>query len=169
MNTFNITLPTSFDVASRGMSVTVDLSKLSPEIVAKLVLHGLTQKVADAAAGAGKVAGDGADAEKVALTGKALMQKVVDNLVAGNWGIERGQNAAEPAINRFIRDVVRAALSDASRKAYKESNDRNVFLMAKFDGAPEDVQANIRKAAERLMEIDADRVKTAKKAGAVGL
>jgi hypothetical protein len=59
---------------SWSASVTADVSALSPEIVARLAIHGLHQKIADAAAGATN------EAEAV-----AAMQKAVDAVVAGEW------------------------------------------------------------------------------------
>jgi hypothetical protein len=106
----------------------------------KLFYHGLRQKIADAAAGAS----DHADA-------KAKMDAVVANLVAGVWGRERGSGATEDMIDRFIRQVVKGMLSDASKLAWKEAEDKSAYLMDKFYTAPDAVQEKIIAAAQEKM------------------
>ncbi len=105
-----ITLPATLAVTSREMTATLDLVKLSPEVIERAALHGLKQKVADAAAGAtlaaspDKAEGETPEAHKarvaaflaspegkqaVADKGLALMLKVCDALERGEWGAER--------------------------------------------------------------------------------
>jgi len=89
----NIELPKTYDVTSREQTVVVELAKLSPEIVHELVLHGLTQKIADAASGAKKIAEETKESvEKVTM---ALMQKALDGLYAGEWMRKREGGAAD--------------------------------------------------------------------------
>lgn len=54
MQAFNVNLsfPSKHGVTSREETVLVDVTKLSSDILAKLALHGLTQKIADAASSA---------------------------------------------------------------------------------------------------------------------
>lgn len=103
-----INIADTHEVTSRGKVVTVDLTKLSDEIVAKLVLHGLTQKVADAAAGAlgaampdydnatkaERKAWAEANADVIAEHAVEQMQAVADRLQSGEWGVERGNGGA---------------------------------------------------------------------------
>lgn len=116
-----ITLPDTLTVTARkdAVSVVVDLAKMNAEIVAKAVLHGLKQKIADGAANAKMNAclavtgnkkegeADAAFTERLAKAAKEvsfadvdaealrLMEKVRDTLEAGAWGVERAEGAAE--------------------------------------------------------------------------
>ena len=131
-----ITLPTTFIVEARkgDVRVPVDVAALTPDIVAKLALHGLKQKIADAAAGAvmsaavgfegNKCEGESKEAylarlaecakalstETINAEATRLMEKVRDTLVAGEWGIER---AAAGGIDRRLVDFVIAKLGKA--------------------------------------------------------
>lgn len=80
-------------------AVTVDLSKLSADVIARLAVHGLHQKVADAAAGA-----DTLDAAN------ASMQKAVDALIAGEWTSRSAGAAGVDERTRVARSVVHAAV-----------------------------------------------------------
>lgn len=149
----------AIDLASRGKSVSLDLSKLTPDIIARLVVHGATQKVADAAAGAKKLAQEnlGANAsddevnELAADIGKSLMQKVVDNLLAGNWGVERGTSAAVDPIVAEIRTLLRGKIK-AKMAAEKwkalSLDERNDLADSIFAKLPEEKRAEIESAAK---------------------
>jgi len=102
---YTITLPESLEVTSREQSVTLDLSKLDATLVAKAVLHGLTQKVADAAAGAKRVA-DESDDMTVEQATVSLMQAIVETLEGGSWGRERGAGSGLSARDRMARKIV---------------------------------------------------------------
>lgn len=96
------------EVNSRGRAVKVDLTKLSNDILANLLTHGLIQKVGDAASAAKKQAildtfGDDfnqADAQKwseseageraISDKAQAMMEKAVDALLEGRWAIREG-------------------------------------------------------------------------------
>ena len=152
-----IELPAGHTITSRDLSVTVDLTKLSPELIARAALHGLTQKIADAAAGAAKVAGEGASPEKVAATGQALMQKVVDQLEAGEWGRQRSAGDGRGAHWKFVRAIVRDALTGDNAAGYKAipSDDqaaRAAYLDSLFDGLADDKRALIEDAAREAFE-----------------
>lgn len=81
-------------ITSRGVSVTVDTSKLSAEIKDRLFVHGLIQKVSDAASGAkGLAAETGASVGDITLT---MMQKAADSLLAGEWAMRTaGEGVSE--------------------------------------------------------------------------
>lgn len=113
MNTIN--------VASRTASVSIDVDALSPAIIAKLVAHGVTQKIADAAASAladcghgkkgdGKAWDDLTPDQQAVVTKTALesMTKVRDALLAGDWGIERTGGAGVDPVVAEIRSILRA-------------------------------------------------------------
>ena len=102
-----INLPETLDVTSRDIKATLDVSKLSPAMLSRAVLHGLTQRIADGAAGsAGRAALAAFDADGVDKPSKELvkkwtmdaanllviqqqaendMLKVVNTLYAGTW------------------------------------------------------------------------------------
>jgi len=82
------------------------------------------------------------------------MQSVADALYEGDWGRSRG-GAGEPAINRFIRAVVRAALGKESAAEYKalDAENRADWLWAKFEGLSPELKAKISAKAESEMEI----------------
>lgn len=151
MTKFEIEMPATHDVASRGKVVTVDIAKLSPDIVAKLVLHGLTQKVADAAAGAKKAAGDDADDDKIADTAWNLMDAVAKRLESGDWGVERGAGVAGDPLDKFRLSVMRDIMKTPQGTALK----------AKFDKTPKDEQRAmlLEVAAKNAEIVDREAIK----------
>lgn len=79
----------------------VDLTRLEPEIVARLAVHGLVQKIADAASGA-----------KTEAEAIGLMEKVREALYAGDWtvrtasvGVTDEQAALINAVGKLIRNT----------------------------------------------------------------
>jgi len=161
------------DLSSRGKSVSIDLGKLSPEIIQRLVIHGVTQKVVDAAAGAKKLAQEnlGANATdeeidaKAADFGKQLMQKVVDNLLAGNWGVSRGENIAVDPLTAEIRSLLRPSIKaklGAEKWKALESDERNDLADEIFAKLSQEKREEIEKAAKSEIA----RKKAAKKMAA---
>lgn len=107
-----INLPATFDVVARGKSVTVNVENLTPDIIAKLALHGLTQKIADAAASAKKLAEDtGGNADDIA---RERMDAARVALESGNWGT---RVAGAPVTDevKVRRKVIAEAIRDANR------------------------------------------------------
>lgn len=91
-------------ITSRGQSVTVDTSKLSDEIKSRLFIHGLVQKVSDAASSAAKVAAE--TSSTVEAVTVAMMQKAADSLLAGEWAVRTaGEGVSE--LTRVTRSVMR--------------------------------------------------------------
>lgn len=132
--TVTVTLPAHVVVESRGQSVTVDMSTLSPEIVAQLVAHGVTQKVADKAASAlsvaFKAAHEGKDAESIDArkawgesNPDAVAKATLALLVDGKRQVESG--------DWTIRASGSAGLSDAEKKLIKAARG----IMQVIDGA----------------------------------
>lgn len=118
-----INLPATHEVSSRGKTVTVDLAKLSADMIAKLALHGLTQKVADAAAGAKKAAGEDASDDLIAATGWQLMDAVAKRLESGDWGAERGGGATADPLDKWRLQVMRDIMKTPKGAALKAKHD----------------------------------------------
>lgn len=98
-----------FIVTSRGVEQAIPLAKLSPEILTECLLHGLTQKVADAASQA-KAQAEEAGVDIETQTG-AMMAKAVDALLAGEWsrrasggGVGEEQRIARIVTRRLVKD-----------------------------------------------------------------
>ena len=138
MPKFSIEIPDSYAVTSRGTHVNVDVTKLSADIIGKLVMHGLTQKVGDSAAGAVTAAGfadtrfkdlSDDDKAKVNASAQALMQATVDALVAGEWSERRAGVVRDPLEARTMSvfgQWLRANAADVWKANFKslEADDR---------------------------------------------
>jgi hypothetical protein len=96
MQKFNISLPDSVTFKRAGEDRTFDIAGLPGDIIEELVIHGLTQKIGDAAAGK---SGDDAT---------AAMQKVHDALREGNWGVKRSGGGGDG-----LTDIQRAIIAIA--------------------------------------------------------
>jgi len=113
--------------------VAVDTSKLSADIVAKLAIHGLHQKIADAASGA-----------KTEAEAQAAMEKALDALLEGNWT----SRSAGEGVSELVR-VQRSIM----RKALKEALGAKSEAWAKFTGLSD---------AEQNEKLDANYAKNEK-------
>lgn len=102
---YTIELPDMLEVTSRDQTVTLDVKKLGESLIAKAVLHGLTQKVSDAAAGAKRMADDSDDMTVEQAT-VSLMTAIVETLEGGSWGRERGAGSGLSARDRMARKIV---------------------------------------------------------------
>lgn len=99
MTTHTINLEGAFNVSKgpRGgawrASVAIDLGALSSDIVARLIEHGLKQKVADAASGA-----------ETEAEASAAMQQAADAILAGDWTSRRAGDGVdeETSVGRMI-------------------------------------------------------------------
>lgn len=180
-NEMNITiiLPETFTIESRGASVAVSLAALSVDIVAKLMLHGLGQKVGDSAASAladagfkGKKFPDLSPAEQKLVSDAALesMGKVAKALEAGDWGVERvnGGRTVDPIVAE-VRSLLRGDfkagwIAKNSKDGWKALEEDFVAdgideLFAEQDEA---TQTAIRDAAVESLRLKAAAKKTAK-------
>lgn len=125
--TIKIDLPESHVVTkgprdkSWNASVTVKLSDLSPDIIARLAVHGLHQKIADAAAGSQTL--DEASAD---------MAKALKALVAGEWT----QRTAGAGVDE--RTIVQRSVTKAAAKASMGAKSPE---WATFTGLSDDAQA----------------------------
>lgn len=105
MHTIKIDLPETHtatkgprDKSWEAVSVTVDVTKLAPEIIARLAVHGLQQKLADAAS-----------QSKTADEAIGAMQKAADALLAGEWA-SRVAGSGVDDFTRIARLIVRRAI-----------------------------------------------------------
>lgn len=133
--------------------VTVDLAALSDEILAQLVLHGLKQKIADAAAGAKGFAEE--HEMTVAEAAENLMQKVVDNLAAGNWGAQRGGAGVAltgegSEVDAKVISLLRPNVRAADEKWYKNATeaDRKARCVETFTALDDAQQTSFVKVAK---------------------
>lgn len=79
-------------------AVTMDLGELSSDIVARLAMHGLQQKIADAASGA-----------QTLDEATAAMQKAADAVLAGEWS-SRVAGGGVDEETTVARSIVKAAV-----------------------------------------------------------
>lgn len=160
-----ITLPESFEFTMRKGAVTipVDMTRLSADIIARSVLHGIKQKVGDGAANATMnavlaVTGNQREGEAKAAFDKRLAEaakslpmdavnkeaerlslKVLDNLYADQWGAERGESgpAMEVELITYAWTVYRAALArDIKGLADMKAPDRKAAIDTWLDAKP---------------------------------
>ena len=164
MTKFQIELPAEIAIVRGGGHVIVQTEQLTEPMVANLVSHGLVQKIGDAAAGATGEAGFkgqklrelGKDeAAKVADVANGLMQKVLDQLYAGDWRVATRSDTDPLAV--YIRAVVRANLSAESKATFdkiKGTTERNAWLADRYEALDESTAAKVKSAAEARKAID---------------
>lgn len=104
-------------VLANGLGLTVELGNLGSEIVQRLALHGLSQKIGDSAAGFSK--------EKRYGDALAAMQDVADMLGEGKWAAGSGGGTSDlvEALSRLKgveKETVRALVKRASEEKVKE-------------------------------------------------
>ena len=135
-------------------SVAIDLTALSAEIVARLAVHGLQQKVADAASGA-----------ETLDEANAAMQKAVDAILAGEWS-SRGSGEGVDEFTRIARQLVRSAMKDQFGAKSPEwaaftglsDAEQNAKLDANFAANESEIRPLVE---ERIESIRADRERKA--------
>ena len=133
--------PKVYEVVARGgeVIVAVDLTKLSADILAQLLMYGIKQKITDAASGAANSAalavtgnirpGEAKEAfakrlkdaaialpvDAVNKEAERLMTKCRDALLAGDWGKER---ESAPGVDQKLVDFIRTTNGPAFEKAW---------------------------------------------------
>lgn len=127
MTKHNITLDGSFAV-TKGSRMedwqavcAVDLAALPAALITDLLLHGLKQKIADAASGA-----------KTEAEAQGSMDKARDAIMAGEWS-SRGSGESLDPFTREARKLVRAA--------YKAKVGAKSATWAEFTGLDDATQA----------------------------
>lgn len=165
----NINLPATHVVTSRDRNVEVDISKLSAEIIARLALHGLTQKVADSAASALADAGfeglsfkDLADAgkDKVRDAAQAAMVATIEALVKGEWTERKAAAAVDPVVARIrklLGEVLRGTQAAVWKAKFKdlEAAERATALDAFFAAQDDATQAAFKQQATEELAAEA--------------
>lgn len=126
-----------------GAVMNVNPTELSPAILAELVYHAIKQKVGDAAAGV--------DGDEVAA--RAKMTKVWNALLAGDWST-RGEAAHDPlaSVRKYIREIIRRAMSAKQKAAYKKAEDKNAFVDELFEKQTDATQDKIVLRAEAMRD-----------------
>lgn len=116
----------SFTVADAG-TITLDLAKLADEIRDRAMLHGLVQKVSDAAA-IPKVDLP-TDATEAAKAKYEAMQAVAERLLAGEWSKRSGDGTGPVAgvIFRAFAEFVANAAAAKKRPVPSETEIRAVY------------------------------------------
>lgn len=147
MAKYEMDLPQELIIERRdGAKVTCNVENLNDDIIAKLAMHGLRQKISDAAASAKKQADeDGGDVAEIA---SAMMQKVVDNLEKGDWGVERGEGASADPLDKYRVKVLRQLMAANPDGELKK----------KYDEVPSDDQAGRRKLLLDVAAKNADKI-----------
>lgn len=143
MRKITIELPDTVTVARGGGSVELPTKTLDADMVVRLFVHGVVQKVGDAASNASKVAAE--TKTPVADVANGQMLVVVNNLTANVWGATRGGDGVDER-TRVARSVV---FGELKRKFGAKSPE-----WAEFTGRPEAAQA------ARLDEIFAEHEAT---------
>jgi len=155
-----IEVPSEIVIERNGARCIIATETLPDHIIARLVEHGLSQKVGDAAAGSngtGKKWADLTDIERAGVTdvARTAMQAVADNLAAGKWGVERSGASKVDPITAAIRTLlmpkikakVIAANGDDAWKAL-DAAERAELADDAFDRQDEKTKKAIRKLAE---------------------
>lgn len=158
-----ISLPNTLDVTSREVTVAFDVTKLTAETITKLVLHGITQKIADAASSAATDAWRGhtgdpkataaknaqaiewlntpAGAKAIGVSTRTMMEKARDALEKNEWTVRTGLAPVDErtSVERVITRAAMKVSAGAKSPAWKA-----------FDGLP---------MAEQVAKIDANFAK----------
>ena len=135
-------------VLGNGLRVEADLSAMASGMIDQLALHGLSQKVGDAAAGFSK-AGDYSGAF-------GAMQQVVDNLIAGQWST-RGQGGGISDLVQAIAELrgVELDQAQAAIDAMDEEQLKRVTSHPQIKAKVADIKAaRLAKAAENAPDLD---------------
>lgn len=101
-------------------TIDIDLASLASEITSRAIIHGIVQKVSDAAA-LGK---DATPSDKF-----AAMRAVADRLIAGNWNKPAGETGAP--VQGLIWQAYREVMQSLAAKAKKTVSDDD--LRVKYD------------------------------------
>jgi hypothetical protein len=157
METFNaeLNIQAVLGVTSREQTVEIDLTKLSDEILAQAIIHGLTQKIADAAAGAKKLSEAEDETRSVDEITYDLMSKVVTQLTNGDWGRTRGAASGLPAWWNEARAAVRDTVKKLDAAKYKAATqaERDAMVDAHLEGLDEAKRATVEKVAKSRLEM----------------
>lgn len=131
-----------------GQELRIDAGKLTYDIRHEAVMHGLKQKIGDAAA----IGRNPETGRSATLSDKyAAMRAVVERLQSGSWNAERGEGGA-PAGGLLFAALVRMYAGK------KSEEDIRAFLAGKDDKQKAALRKNPR-VAEIIEEIKAERAR----------
>jgi hypothetical protein len=166
----NINIPACFDVSSRGQAFTVDTSKLSDEILAQAIVHGLTQTIGDAASAAAASAYEGKEpngtpwkdlspqrkkdwslthALLIAEESAALMEKRIAALYEGDWQTRKAAAAGLSKFDSYRGELVADKMEFPKGTAKAE---RVRAGLAKFENLASDTQAKVDKLVQARID-----------------
>lgn len=141
MKTFEttLTLPESVTFTRAGHEVTFSLATLSPDILAQLVAHGLTQKAGDSAAGK---SGDEA---------LAKMHMTYNALAEGDWGVRRSAAPGMTALEAEMINLIIKALPPFPKGTARDTKvEKAQETLAKMSEAQ---RATYEKVAQRNLDV----------------
>lgn len=173
----------TFGIASRGVTVDVDVAMLPDAIRAAIFEYGLKQVIADAASGAVKDAMDGFEPadkaardawideheDEIATSTLTMMSKKVDALYAGDWST---RGAGEGAVSEFVR-VARSVCKAIAKERYGSKSpkwaaftglddaEQNAKLDAMYAANADKLQAKVEGEIERRKAAKAAKSKLA--------
>lgn len=150
----------TFNVAGVSEPITIDVSALSDEIRNRAMLHGLIQKVSDAAA-IPKAELTGTEIENATRKHNA-MAAVVETIIAGDWS-KRREGGAGPVAGIIYRAFAEFAADKA--KAAKKPVPSDAQLRALYDKQDRKSQLALRNVPEIAAIIE--RMKSERPAAAV--
>ena len=131
-----------------GQDLRIDAGKLRNDIRHEAIMHGLKQKIGDAAA----IGRNPETGRSATLSDKyAAMRAVAERLRAGSWNAERGEGGA-PAGGLLFAALVRMYAGK------KSDDDIRAFLAGKDDKQKAALRKNPR-VAEIIEEIKAERAR----------
>ena len=125
-----IETPDSLAIVSRKVVATLDITKLNPTIMAQAAMHGLKQKIADAAASAASLAAAEDETRTVEEVALDLMEKAIRRLCESGWTASR--EAADP-LARWARKIVLAVIKQ--NPTYVEKFDTYKLIKTAADKA----------------------------------
>lgn len=139
-----------------GTSIDIKLADLTDEIKHALMLHGLKQKVADAAAiprdtETGKSA---SDEDKI-----AAMRAVAGRIVAGEWAARAGDGTAAP--RGLLHKALERLYPNKSREAIAEfvaGLDKKAQSALRMDPRVAPIIAGLRAEASKASAVDTDEL-----------
>lgn len=105
----------AFTLAVNGVGeISIPLANLSPEIAARGLIHGLVQKISDAAA-IPKSETEGLEPQAVAEMKFSAMQAVASRLLDGDWSARR-EDGTGPVSGIILRAYTEFAMTMAAKK-----------------------------------------------------
>jgi len=146
----------------RGLEMEVGFDALPQAVKDHVVYIGLRNVLMDAHAGAAKLAGEGASAEAVRETARAMADKKLASMVAGivRTAKEGGSRETDPVMaeaKKMAEGALRAKIKAAGKKWTDYAKDSLAAAIAKL-AATEEIMAKAQEAvaAHKGLEIDMD-------------